>query len=61
MFVFVSKYLKISAGFERIFLFLCGFFLVCHVVGCIFVLIANLEEEEKEDSWLTSYDGLDSN
>jgi hypothetical protein len=57
MFAFVNKYLNISAGFERIFLFLCGFFLVCHVVGCIWVLLAKLEDDEnKSDSWLTPFE-----
>jgi hypothetical protein len=28
---------------------------VCHVVGCIWVLLAQLEDEEKENSWLTSF------
>jgi hypothetical protein len=37
---FVSIYLKISDGFERVFLFLCGFFLICHIVGCLWAISA---------------------
>jgi hypothetical protein len=55
LFKYANQYLKISKGFERIFLFLCGFFLICHVVGCIWVILAKLEDLEKENSWLTNY------
>jgi hypothetical protein len=37
---YVNSFLNLTSGFERIFLFLCGFFLMCHLVGCIWVLLA---------------------
>jgi hypothetical protein len=58
LFKFASQFLNISKGFQRILLFLCGFILVCHVVGCIWVILAQFEDEEYEYSWLKEYNDL---
>ena len=35
---YAHEYLSISVGFERIFLFLCAFILICHVVGSLWAV-----------------------
>jgi hypothetical protein len=52
---FITVYLKISQGFQRLFLFLCGFFLTCHIVSCLWVVSAQMAEN-LDDTWMTDFD-----
>ena len=37
---YVREFLKMSNGLERIFIFLFGFILTCHIIGCIWAIAA---------------------
>lgn len=37
-------------------MFLCSFFLFCHIVCCIWVIAAQIEKESNEDSWINQFD-----
>ena len=41
---YVQEILKIGAGFERLFFFTLMFFLVCHIVACLWVFVAAIED-----------------
>jgi hypothetical protein len=48
--------LKISAGFERLFIFAMGFFMMAHIVSCVWVMVALLEDsDEGKETWLTGF------
>ena len=51
--------MKISLGFERLFYFVLGFFMVCHIVGCLWIMMAQLSEDI-EDSWMAPYLDMDN-
>ena len=36
---YAHDFLKISIGFERLFFFIIGFLLICHIVGCLWILV----------------------
>lgn len=50
-FRYAHEYLSISVGFERIFLFVCGFLLICHVVGSLWALTVQFEDDI-ENTWI---------
>jgi len=58
LFKYAHEFLKISIGFERLFYFILGFFMVCHIVGCLWILMPQLYSEDTE-TWLTSYSIMD--
>jgi hypothetical protein len=35
---YIKEYLKLAYGFERILLFMFGFFLMCHIIGCLWAI-----------------------
>ena len=39
---YLSEFLKIGLGFERLFFFSLIFFIVCHIFTCLWVIIASL-------------------
>jgi len=49
---FVGEYLKISAGVERLTIFLIVFVLLCHIVTSLWVIIATFEDEP--NSWIAA-------
>jgi len=53
-----QEFLKISSGFERLFNFFLTFFLICHIVGCLWVLAANMAGE-KSETWIGPYSTMD--
>ena len=44
---------KISVGFERLFYFVISFFLICHIVSCLWILMAQLSSDN--DSYLSTW------
>lgn len=57
LFKYVQEFLKIGIGFERLFFFVCSFFILIHIVACVWVMVAQLESEE---NWMIDggYDGI---
>ena len=58
LFKYINEYLKIGAGFERLFFFLMIFVLCCHVGTCLWLIIAvviNDYDKEYEGTWLNSF------
>ena len=51
---YAHDFLKISIGFERLFFFIIGFFLICHIVGCIWILVGQFVDD-KSESWIYPY------
>jgi hypothetical protein len=35
---YIREYMKLANGLERIFLFVFGFFLLCHIIGCLWAI-----------------------
>jgi len=35
---YIREYMKLTHGIERILLFLFGFFMMCHIIGCIWAI-----------------------
>lgn len=56
---YIREFLKISNGLERIFLFVFGFLLLCHIICCLWAIGAQLEADVSE-TWLGSLDENDS-
>ena len=50
---------KISVGFERLFNFILSFFLVCHIVSCLWVMMANFSDDI-EETWMEPYYEMDT-
>ena len=58
LFKYINEYLKIGAGFERLFFFLMIFILCCHVGTCLWLIIAvviNDYENEYKGTWLNKF------
>ena len=53
--VFVLRMFSLSGSCGRIFLFLSGFFLACHIVCCLWTVIAQMSTNI-EDTWLSDYE-----
>ena len=47
---YINEAIKIGVGFEKLFFFVLLFFLLSHVVGCLWVVAANFSEE-CEKTW----------
>lgn len=44
--------LQFGAGIDRLVFFILMFFVLCHTVGCIFVLLAQIYDETLETTWM---------
>lgn len=54
---YLNDILKMGAGFERLFFFLLIFFMFCHLMACLWVLIASIDGETGEESnkWTAAF------
>jgi hypothetical protein len=54
--------LKVSAGFERLFLFFFIFFILCHIATCLWIIIPSLHTTEKDyaGTWMEGSNNLTS-
>jgi hypothetical protein len=50
---FIHDHIMLSEGMNRILVYLVGFFLTCHIVGCLWVLCAQIDTEG--DTWMADY------
>lgn len=48
---YLREALKISNGLERVLLFFFGFFLICHIIGCLWAIGAQMDESG-EPNWM---------
>lgn len=48
---YVADMMKIHVGFERFLFFIIGFLLVCHIIACVWVIMAQLEDNLK-GTWM---------
>lgn len=51
---YAQEYLSISVGFERFFLFFCTFLLICHVVGSLWAVTAQFEDDINS-TWMAPF------
>eukprot|EP00356_Strombidium_inclinatum_P009827 CAMPEP_0170484938 /NCGR_PEP_ID=MMETSP0208-20121228/4305_1 /TAXON_ID=197538 /ORGANISM="Strombidium inclinatum, Strain S3" /LENGTH=255 /DNA_ID=CAMNT_0010758425 /DNA_START=570 /DNA_END=1337 /DNA_ORIENTATION=- len=58
IFKHATELLKISAGFERLFGFFMSFFLLCHIVGCLWLMVALLATGDDNSTWIDPYSDL---
>ena len=56
----VATRFEISSGFDRLFFFIVIFFILCHTVACLFVIIAGIYDENYKDTWIEDYIKKDS-
>jgi len=51
-----KEYVKVGAGFERLVFFFMIFFILCHIVACLWIICATLVDDENfEGTWLSKY------
>ena len=50
LFKYINEVLKIGGGFERIVFFLFMFLLICHIVACLWIFTARIDEDES--NWI---------
>ena len=48
----VKNMLNISIAFERLTMFISIFVMICHIVSCLWIIVAGFEEGD-DNSWLT--------
>ena len=53
--LFILRMFSLSGSIGRIFLFLAGFFLTCHIVCCLWTICAQMSVNI-EDTWLSDYE-----
>ena len=51
---YANDWLKISAGFERLFIFAVGFLMMCHIGSCLWVMIAQFYGDNSS-TWLSEF------
>ena len=49
---YMSEFLKIGLGFERLFFFGLIFFILCHILTCLWVIFANVQDETYKGTWI---------
>lgn len=49
LFTYIQDFLKITPGFERLFIFTMGFFMMCHIVSCLWVMTGQFDDMEDLD------------
>ena len=60
---YLRDQLKIGLGFERLFFFFLMFGILCHIVACIWVIIASInvgDDNSYDGTWLESYSDMDA-
>jgi hypothetical protein len=59
---YLSEFLKIGLGFERLFFFAIIFFVLCHILTCIWIITPSLIPDETEDgtseSWMDPFEDV---
>ena len=55
----IREFLKLGNGLERVVIFAFGFFLVCHIIGCLWAIGAQFDESGKI-TWLDNMEEDDS-
>ena len=51
---YLNNVMKLGQGFERLFFFLLIFFMMCHLLACLWVLIASFSDEDA-NKWVDSF------
>lgn len=51
---YLNNVMKLGQGFERLFFFLLIFFMMCHLLACLWVLIASFSDQDA-DKWVDSF------
>jgi len=53
---FMSDYVKVGMGFERLFIFGLVFFMLCHLCTCLWIIMATLiNEEDYSQTWVEGF------
>jgi hypothetical protein len=47
----VNEYVKVGVGFERLMFFVFLFLMLSHIVSCLWVITADLEDPESTERW----------
>ena len=59
---YLSEFLKIGLGFERLFFFAIIFFVLCHILTCIWIITPSLVPDDLEEgieSWMDPFQDKD--
>ena len=51
---YLNDFLKIGLGFERLFFFGLIFFIVCHILTCLWIIVASLQDDEFLGTWIAA-------
>lgn len=51
----VSESFKIGIGFQRLVFFTLIFFLTVHIFACLWLIVANMYDEEYKGTWLEEF------
>jgi len=52
---YIGRYLKLGLGFERLSFFLLVFFMMTHIMTCLWVMIAAFIDEDFKGTWLAPF------
>ena len=55
MFKYLQQFTKIKYGLDRLIAFFFSFFIMVHLVSCIWVMMANFSQS-REDTWMGAGD-----
>jgi len=58
---YLSEFLKIGLGFERLFFFAIIFMVLCHILTCIWIITPSLVDKDKNaESWMDPFSDVNS-
>ena len=52
---YVQNFLKVGHGFERLFFFTLLFFMLIHILACLFIFVAQDDDNKLTGSWADYY------
>lgn len=55
---YLSEFLKIGLGFERLFFFAIIFFVLCHILTCIWIITPSLVSDKSSESWMDTFNDV---
>jgi len=53
---YLNDLLKVGLGFERLFFFILISIIIMHIVTCLWIIVAAIQDEKFKDTWIESID-----
>lgn len=52
---YLSDFFRFGLGFERLFFFILLFLMLVHILACLFIFVAQGDDNSVKDSWVNYY------